>query len=41
MIPQLVMEECPYEAATLLNLLERVKCAEEAGKCLSRKTGED
>ena len=32
MIPQLVMEKCPYDAATLLDLLKHVKCAEEAAK---------
>jgi hypothetical protein len=30
MIPQLVMEKSPYIMTTLLDLLERVKCAEEA-----------
>jgi hypothetical protein len=30
MIPQLVIEDSPYDAATLLDLLKRVKCAEEA-----------
>ncbi len=41
MIPQLVTDKCPYDAATLLDLLKRVKCAEEAVQGLSRKTGED
>ncbi len=31
MIPQIVMEEYLYPIVTLLNLLECVKCAEEAG----------
>ena len=32
MVPQLVMEERPYVAATLLDPLGRVKCTEEADK---------
>ena len=32
MVPQLVMEERPYAAATLLDPLGRVKCTEGAVK---------
>jgi len=32
MIPQLVADKCRYDAATLLDLLKHVKCAEEACK---------
>jgi hypothetical protein len=32
MIPLLVTAELRYDAATLLDLLERVKCAKEAAK---------
>lgn len=32
MIPQLVSDKYLYDATTLLDLLKRVKCAEEAAK---------